>query len=267
MRKLLALACLVMAAGACSDSYRGPEIYRPPAVAQAPVQLSGQQLYQRDCAWCHGRAGSGTERAPDLVTGTGGPADVDFVLSTGRMPVDDPQQTMTRGASLYTRDQIDEIVAYVRTFDAGGPEIPSLDPSRAVLSEGEVLYQENCAACHSTTGIGGALTKGRVVSEPGTYSGRSRVVAPPVTRATPVEIAEAIRVGPGDMPVFGEESIDEVDLDSLVAYVDYLKDPDDRGGAPIGRVGPVAEGAVGWLIGLGIIVLFTRWIGTKRGEP
>jgi ubiquinol-cytochrome c reductase cytochrome c subunit len=68
------------------------------------------------------------------------------------------------------------------------------------------------------------------------------------------------------MPVFPEESFPEGDLDALVAYAEYLKDPADPGGASFGRIGPVAEGAVGWIIGLGLLLVFCRWVGTKRGE-
>ena len=69
------------------------------------------------------------------------------------------------------------------------------------------------------------------------------------------------------MPVFNEDVFDHEDLEAIVAYVEYLKNPDDRGGAGIGRIGPVAEGAIGWLVGLGLLFVFIRWIGTKRGEP
>ena len=33
-----------------------------------------------------------------------------------------------------------------------------------------------------------------------------------------------------------------------------------------GVIGPVVEGAVGWLVGLGLLLLVIRWIGTKAGE-
>ena len=254
---------LLVLLGACSYAGRTEDqIYRPPGVAGVQATDDGKQLYLRDCAWCHARDGSGTERGPDLVTGTNGPAFVDFVLSSGRMPLNRPDQRMARSETIYTRDQIDALVDYVETFDADGPDIPQLALEEADLAHGGVLYQENCAACHSTTGIGGALTEGASVDE----AGRPRIVVPPVTDATAIEVAEAIRVGPGTMPVFAEEAFDDEDLDALVAYVEYLKDPDDRGGAGLGRVGPVAEGAVGWLVGIGALLLFTRWIGTKRGE-
>lgn len=242
------------------------EIFRPPGVVAADDATGGEQLFFRDCAWCHGRDGRGTARGPQILTGTNGPAFLDFVLSTGRMPLDRPDERMTRGEPIYTDQEIDDIVEFVATLGTEGPPVPTLSLQDADLARGGELYQENCAACHSTTGIGGALTEGtRVTSEPG--PGRRRIVIPPVTDASAVQVAEAVRVGPGTMPVFGNETFDRDDLEAIVAYVEYLKDPDDRGGASVGRIGPVAEGAIGWILGLGVLLIFIRWIGTKRGDP
>jgi ubiquinol-cytochrome c reductase cytochrome c subunit len=246
-----------------SCSYLGgrTEHYRPPAIAQTPVPDTGRELYLRDCAWCHGSEGRGTDRGPDLISGTNGPAFVDFMLSTGRMPIDDPRQQVTSRDPIYSTQEIERIVDFTRTFGARGPEIPTVDLDDAELVQGQRLYQENCAACHSTTGIGGALTQGRS----GELAG-SAVVAPPVIYSSSTEVAEAVRVGPGTMPVFDENIFDAEELNAIVAYVAYLKDPSDRGGAPVGRVGPVIEGAIGWIVGLGLLLLFVRWAGTKRGE-
>lgn len=264
MRRL-SLVLIALAALAACDFREQDQIYRPPGVAFADSTEDGKQLYLRDCAWCHGNSGRGTERGPDIIEDPNGPALVDFVLSSGRMPIDTPDQPMVRRDGVYSREQIDAIVAFVATLGPEGPEIPELDLAGADLAHGAVLYQENCAACHSTTGIGGALTEGRVISRPG-VSPRSRIVVPPVTDSTALEIAEAIRTGPGTMPVFPEEVFHENDLNAIVAYSEYLKDPDDRGGASFGRIGPVVEGAVGWIVGLGVLLVFCRWIGTKRGE-
>ena len=260
------LALIALAFLAACDLGGEEQIYRPPGVTLADRTDDGKQLYLRDCAWCHGGTGLGTDRGPNILDEPNGPALVDFVLSSGRMPIDSPEQRMVRRDAAYTAEQIDAIVDFVDTLDPAGPDIPELELADADLAHGAVLYQENCAACHSTTGIGGALTEGRVISKPG-ISPRNRIVVPPVTDSTALEIAEAIRTGPGTMPVFPEESFHENDLNALVAYAEYLKDPDDRGGASFGRIGPVAEGAVGWIVGLGALFVFIRWIGTKRGEP
>lgn len=260
--RIVLLATLVPAAavGACTY-FDEPEPYRPPAAdvrGDAQAEALGRQVYQRDCSFCHGRAAQGTERGPDLVTGTNGPALTDFMLRTGRMPIDHPDEALRRSPSRYDDDEIAAVVAYLaeETYPPG-PAIPELDLADPDLARGRELYQQHCTACHATTGIGGAMLAHR-------EGERTGIAIPGIAESTPIETGEAIRTGPGAMPRFGPEIVDDDDLDALVGYVDELRNPDDRGGHPIGRVGPVVEGAVGWLIGLGLLVLFARWVGTTR---
>jgi ubiquinol-cytochrome c reductase cytochrome c subunit len=51
------------------------------------------------------------------------------------------------------------------------------------------------------------------------------------------------------MPSFSHRAISDRQLDSIIAYVDYAKHPDDRGGWSLGHLGPVPEGIVAWWIG------------------
>lgn len=118
------------------------------------------------------------------------------------------------------------------------------------LSIGGELYRSECSACHAATGIGGALS----------FRGN----APPLKEYTALEIAAAVRGGPGEMPFFGPTSITDEELSQIVTYTLYLKNPDDLGGAPIGRVGPVMEGFVAWAVGMSAIVLGLMWIGDRR---
>ena len=267
MTRVAAAALLLLSLSACSYFGREPAPYRPPALAASPLPEGGRELYLRDCSWCHGPAGRGTDRGPDLVSGTNGPALVDFVLSTGRMPIDQPRERMERGEPAYTAAQRRSIVDYTRELGAPGPDIPELAIADADVAHGNELYQENCAACHSTTGIGGVLAQGRGDRElGGDVRISSSFLVPPVLDSSAVEVAEAVRAGPGNMPVFGDETFDGEDLNAIVAYVMYLQDPADRGGADAGRIGPVAEGAVGWILGMGLLLLVARWMGTKRGE-
>ena len=46
-------------------------------------------------------------------------------------------------------------------------------------------------------------------------------------------------------------------------YVLYLQHPEDRGGASLARIGPVAEGFVAWFVGLLVLILFIAWIGER----
>ncbi len=243
--------------------YRPPAYYRPPDIGAEAVALGGH-LYLRDCAFCHGNRGLGTEFGPNVVAGANGPALYDFVLRTGRMPVDAPLEQTMRSEPAYTEDEIRAIVAYMtREFLPAGPDIPRVDPARGDLSVGQQLYQEHCASCHATTGIGGAMLTQRGRESVG---GTAGIHIPGFEQSGPLDIAEATRTGPGNMPVFGPNVISDEELDSLVAYTLYLKQPTDAGGAPIGRVGPVVEGAVGWILGIGSLAIFIRWMGTKAGE-
>ena len=46
-------------------------------------------------------------------------------------------------------------------------------------------------------------------------------------------------------------------------YVLYLRKPNDRGGQPLNRAGPLIEGFVAIFVGLGVIVVVTRFIGER----
>jgi ubiquinol-cytochrome c reductase cytochrome c subunit len=148
----------------------------------------------------------------------------------------------------FSDQEIQALVAYVGSL-GGGPAIPRLDMDAADIVEGGELYRANCQSCHGATAIGGALSFGDY--------------APDLRNVEQTQIAEAVRVGPGQMPVFDEEVFTDQELASIVRYVEYLQDPADPGGFSLGRVGPVTEGYVIWVAGMGTVILFIRWI-TRR---
>ncbi|HEX2030729.1 MAG TPA: c-type cytochrome [Actinomycetota bacterium] len=233
----------------------------PGPTPTVPGRVEGARfVYLRDCAWCHGDRGEGSFYGPAL-RGVGA-ASVDFMLATGRMPIADPveypEAQIARAPPAYGPELIGELVEYVDSFGPPGPEIPTVDVGSASLSRGEDLYQDNCAACHSTTGTGGALTSG--------------LVAPELEGLTATQIAEAIRIGgsglrTGNMPQFGPEALSDEELAAVVRYVLYLQDPNDRGGAPLERLGPVAEGFVALAGGLLLLLVIVRWIGRPAPTP
>jgi len=212
----------------------------------------GARLYATGCSSCHGPDGGGVEIEDG---GAGGPSLVDageagayFFLSTGRMPLANSEEQPTRKDPAYSADEIDALVAFVASL-GDGPELPQVDPDGADLAEGGRIYRANCQACHSASGSGGALSYGRA--------------APALESATDAQVAAAVRVGPGQMPVFGHDTINDNDLDDLVRYVGYLRSPEDPGGLPIGRTGPIPEGFVAWIVGIPAFLLLTVWIGTR----
>jgi ubiquinol-cytochrome c reductase cytochrome c subunit len=212
----------------------------------------GQRLFLTGCASCHGQNGEGTSQGPDL-RGVGA-ASADFQLSTGRMPSTAPDRQSVTKRSPYTQSEIDDLVAYVASLGPG-PPIPDVHDPPGDLQEGGRLFLNNCAACHSAAGNGGALSVGRD--------------APTLHSATPVEVAEAVRTGPGNMPVFGPGTFTNQQVNSIVRYVEYLRDPQNPGGFSLGLVGPITEGLVAILVGLGALMLITRWIEPRamREEP
>jgi len=165
------------------------------------------------------------------------------------MPLSYPGEEPLRSKPRYDQREIDALVAYVASF--GGPAIPEVHPDGASLSRGQELFTTNCAGCHAISGAGGVATG---------------AAAPPLWEATSTQVAEAVRTGPFLMPRFGRKDIDQADLDAIAAYVDYAQDPDDAGGWSIGRIGPVPEGMVAWLLAGAALLLVARIIGERRRE-
>lgn len=247
---------------------------RPVSSSASPVPRASdaasdaRQVYLADCAVCHGQDGRGTERGISLFGQ--GRAAVDYSLTTGRMPlaavgrsevpgrpvaplpessIGNPDQVPTRHDPAYPPETIAALVDYIaKLTDETGPEIPVVKGGDVV--EGGVQFRLQCAACHSWSGQGGALVERAV---------------PALGAATPIQVAEAVRAGPGQMPAFGEAALDDHQLSDVVAYVEELKRPSDRGGLPLGHLGPVTEGAVA-LVGLAALLALCRWIGEREPE-
>src|SRR5205085_8268153 len=128
-----------------------------------------------------------------------------------------------------------------------GPGIPHPDPATGKVGEGRELFTEHCAGCHQVAGQGGIVTGARV---------------PPIEHVQPVEIAEAVRVGPFVMPSFSKKQISDSELNSIIAYV-RSADAHDQGGWGIDRVGPIPEGMVTWLVAAVVLVALCVLIGTR----
>jgi ubiquinol-cytochrome c reductase cytochrome c subunit len=219
----------------------------PTLVSAQPERFEARTRYLSDCATCHGAGGEGTFMGPAIARA--GAAFVDYELSTGRMPLSRPDDTTRRRPPRYRPSEIRALVAYVAGLGGGaGEPIPRLDLARASIQQGGELFRLECAACHSWSGGGGAL----LLRE-----------APDLHAATPTQVAEAVRVGPGTMPRFTQAAFSDRELASVVTYVRYLDHPRDRGGASLWRLGPSAEGLVAWVAGMGLLLLAVMWIGER----
>lgn len=227
--------------------------------AAAPVSgpssasiAKGADLFARNCATCHGLDAQGTSVAPSLI-GVGAAA-VDFQVSTGRMPGKDVGPQMDRKPVTFTPEQIHALAAYIASL-GGGPGIPSdaqVSTSGANVALGQNLFITDCAQCHNFDGAGGALTNGKY--------------APSLTQSTPKQMYEAMLTGPEAMPVFADTTITPAQKRDIIAYVTKLRAEPNPGGFSLGRIGPVTEGIVGFLGGIGVLVFLAMWITMKRRE-
>ena len=232
MRRVVAIAvaALLLAAG--------------PAAAgtpKSPLAGYGYHLYGEYCLRCHS-----TGLAPSLH-GVRALA-ADFYLRTGLMPLRQiGLQPQRRAHAFFGDRQIRALVAYIASF--GGPAIPKPNPSRGSLSEGLSLFTEHCAGCHQVAAQGGYVTG---------------ALPPPLNQGTtPLEVAEAVRIGPYVMPKFSRQAISDRQLDSIVRYVAYANRPYHPGGWGLDFLGPVPEGLVTWFIAIVVLVGLCIAIGTR----
>ncbi len=211
---------------------------------------AGKVLFEATCASCHGANAFGTSRAPNLV-GLGA-GTVDLWVSNGWMPLENLTLQPAVKPPKYTTKQAQEIADFVASLSKiNGPGIPQVNLHNANVQSGLSLFALNCAACHTITGSGDALASG--------------YFAPTLHLATKTQIAEAVRTGPGNMPRFSAKQLSNKQLTDLVAYVTgYIQHPVNRGGLALGGVGPVAEGFIGLLLGVGGLMLVAFWIGDHR---
>jgi ubiquinol-cytochrome c reductase cytochrome c subunit len=214
--------------------------------------VDGASLYLTGCSSCHGVDGRGVTTADGQVRGpditNAGAALVYFQLSTGRMPLGGSDAPPVRKPPVYDAEEIAALVEYVASFGEG-PPMPTVDIADADLARGGEIYRANCQACHSAAGAGGALSYGES--------------APALDDAEPLQVAAAVRSGPGRMPIFGPDVLDQQALNDVTRYVQYLRDPDDPGGASLGRIGPVPEGFIALTLGIGVLLAAVFWIGTR----
>jgi ubiquinol-cytochrome c reductase cytochrome c subunit len=214
----------------------------------------GAALYSQNCASCHGVTAngvpaSGTQGAfPDLV-GLG-PATIDFWIDSGRMPDKDTAAVEApRRQPALTPTQATAISAWVNSLDPSYPYIPTPNLKNANVAEGMALFALNCAACHTIEGDGDALA----------FS----TFAPSLRHIPAFQVAEAIRTGPANMPRFTGNLSDQ-QVDDIVKYVTTeIQHPQNIGGFGLGGLGPVAEGFVALLIGVGFLALICYWIGER----
>jgi ubiquinol-cytochrome c reductase cytochrome c subunit len=215
--------------------------------SESAAEAAGRELYERSCITCHGENLEGVpNRGPSLI-GVGEAA-VYFQVHTGRMPLVRQEADAPDKPAVFSDEEIDQLMAYVQA-NGGGPTLPSGDLRDGDLAAGGELFRLNCASCHNFVGEGGALSSGKA--------------APSLDDATDLEIYTAMLTGPENMPVFGDNQLTPEEKRSIINYVQTINEQLDPGGAGVGRMGPVAEGLVVWVVGVGALMFGIFWMGSK----
>ncbi len=242
---VLAVACGGMAVwSAVAGGQGGPAVPRAPAGTPALADR-GRALYAKACVSCHAQDLRGVlGQGPSLIGA--GAAAVDFYVSTGRMPLANPTDEPVRNDPLYSRRDVDALVAYVGAF--GDRRRPDAFPDRGDVARGKEAFTERCAGCHQVVARGGIVTGAFV---------------PAISHVPPRQLAEAVRIGPYLMPRFGARELSQTTLDDIAAYARLTRDPDDRGGWGLGNIGPVPEGLVSWLLAGAVLLGVVRLLGER----
>jgi len=223
------------------------------------LAAQGKQLFLVSCATCHGQNGEGVRTDEDHQLGPSligvGAAAADFQLSTGRMPMVQPGAQNPTKPELFNEDEIAALAAYVASLGPG-PAIPdesdysvaglSDEEREAAVARGGQIFLTNCTACHNFAGQGGAMPRGGH--------------APNLSNTNARHIYEAMLTGPGQMDNFSNGNLSPDEKRDVIAYLYSLRDTPAYGGFELGGLGPVTEGLVAWLVGIGLLLGVAVWI-------
>jgi ubiquinol-cytochrome c reductase cytochrome c subunit len=216
-------------------------------------RMTAETIYANQCATCHGSDGGGRtipgtdEVAPPLV---GNPdvtvPYVDLTIRVGRMPPpeNEPFDNRHRQVVIGDDDRALLVTYLAEQFDLEG-EIPQ--PPEGDAASGRAVYAANCAQCHGSTGAGGVAGAG--------------AWTPDVIGRDDVAIAEAIRVGPFEMPRFGEEQISDQEIGDVAAFLDEVAGEE---GTPLGLVEINPVYASGFAFAFAVLILVSAmWIAGR----
>jgi ubiquinol-cytochrome c reductase cytochrome c subunit len=224
------LVVLFVAAGPAGAS---PQASPSAALEASASAIPAAEVFAENCSGCHGTRGEGGFGPPLAAAG--------FASLVAPMVAEGGIQMPAFGGQL-SDAQIQGVAEYVAAHIA--------DPAshEAVVADGGEIYRLYCAGCHSTTGRGGALTRGRN--------------APDISKYPAAEALAAMMLGRTNMPMFAGNTLDVRQQAAVGLYVGVLVDPPSPGGRGLGYLGPVTEGAVS-AIALLILIFLAVWLAWK----
>ena len=249
---LLALSALLaaVAAGGTAASpapspAAGSGSFTPAATPQPLASTTyapgtGGRVFAENCSGCHGARGEGYVGPPLAPAG--------FASLVSSM-VERGGVNMPPFGGVLSSQDIDAVAQFV------SQELADPASRTAETPQGGDLFRLYCSGCHSSTGSGGAMPVGKN--------------APNIRQFPPAEALAAMIIGPGNMPALAGNTFDVRQQTSIALYVQVLApDPPSPGGAGLGYLGPVPEGAVG-AVALLLLILIAVWLAwrSRKAAP
>ena len=240
---LLALASRCLAArgrGAASVAPAG-------RAARATLVARGRQLFLTGCSGCHGArrqgldAPDGTVRGPSL-THAGEAGAYYYLLDRAHAAGRPATSSRCARTPPTTTREIDALVAYVGSLGRRPRDPAGADRQGRPRRRRRAVPGATARPATAPSGAGGALSYGRAAP-----------VAAPGQPLEQIGCRGAHRAGP-DAGVRHQGPSTPAQLDSIVRYVSYLRHPDDPGGLSLGGIGPIPEGFLIWVLGIGLLL-------------
>ncbi|MGI8574492.1 MAG: c-type cytochrome [Egibacteraceae bacterium] len=205
----------------------------------------GAELYAVNCAQCHGSEGQGgvTQQGQDVPALVGRDevtlAYIDLVLQTGRMPPN-PSAPFDNQYRNVIFDESERAALVAFADQALGIEGRVEPVGEGVAGRGQDVYAANCAACHGATGDGGVAGGGSWTPNVSQYGSET--------------LAQAIRIGPFEMPAFGPDQITDQEVADVAAFLEEVQSEE---GTPLGLVELNPVFVSGFVAALAVLLLLS----------
>ena len=256
---LLGFACACRSVGAAESE----------SSSSRQILLLGQEIYQANCAMCHGIAGDGYGPAASMFAIR--PRDfrpgIFKFRSTpsGTLPTDDDLlRTMTRGlrwTAMIGRPDLPEyvrraVIQYIKMFSSrfakeqsGKPvDLPTPPAQTAkLIAQGQMLYDQlGCASCHGKTGQGNGPSAQGLKDDWGGTIWPSDLTWRPLKRGSDIRetyLTLVTGISGTPMPSYAR-SLDSQQAWALVYYLESLVPPNHR----LDPNQPLGEEQRGWMV-------------------
>jgi cytochrome c oxidase cbb3-type subunit 3 len=171
----------------------------PELAANAQAMATANNLFQNNCAQCHGADGGGARGFPNLANADwqwgGDPDSIVQTIANGRVAA------MTPWIDVLGEEGVDAVVAYVQ-------QLSGQESDAAKAAAGATQFMTFCAACHGPDGKGmAAVGAPNLTDDVWLYGGDAATLKETVTKGRA-----------GQMPAF-QDKLGEQRVRLLAAYV------------------------------------------------